>query len=145
MEWFCEKATEMGIDQITPLLCNHSERKSIKPERLRKILVSAMKQSLKAYLPQLDPMISFSDFIRLRQTGNRFIAHCQPGDKTHMKELITPGTDTLILIGPEGDFSPGEITSATASGFREVSLGSARLRTETAGMVACQIVNLINT
>ncbi|HKI89903.1 MAG TPA: 16S rRNA (uracil(1498)-N(3))-methyltransferase [Draconibacterium sp.] len=143
-EWFLEKATEIGIDEITPLLCEHSERKSIKPERSEKILVSAMKQSLKAYLPKLNEMVSFNDFINNCTTEHRFIAHCYNGEKQHLKNVVKKNHDVIILIGPEGDFNTNEVTLALKNGFREVSLGTARLRTETAGVVACHIVNLTN-
>ncbi len=145
MEWFCEKATELGIDEITPIHCDHSERKIIKPDRLKKILVSAMKQSQKAFLPTLHPMIPLHQFILNCKATMRFIAHCQPGEKEHLKNVAQPRTDTVILIGPEGDFSPEETALATLSGYKEVSLGNSRLRTETAGIAACHIINLINT
>ena len=143
-EWFLEKATEIGIDEITPLLCDYSERKSVKPERLEKILVSAMKQSVKAYLPKLNKMISFGNLIKNCTTENRFIAHCYEGEKHHLKNVVEKNRDVVILIGPEGDFSAEEVTLARNNGFTEVSLGTARLRTETAAVVACHIVNLIN-
>ena len=143
-EWFLEKCTEIGIDEITPLLTEHSERKVIKPERLNKILVAAMKQSLKAYLPKLNPITGFNELISERKYKNRYIAHCYEGEKIHLKNSIKPGEEVLILIGPEGDFSPAEVTLAKQNGFVEVTLGNARLRTETAGVVACHIPNLIN-
>ncbi len=143
-EWFLEKATEIGIDEITPLLTDHSERKTIKPERLEKILISAMKQSLKAYLPKLNKMVSFAEFLEKCTIQNRFIAHCYEGDKPHLKKVIKPNQDAIILIGPEGDFSMEEIELAKEIGFTEISLGSARLRTETASVVACNIVSLAN-
>ncbi len=143
-EWFLEKATEIGIDEITPLLTSHSERKTINPERLEKILVSAMKQSLKAYLPKLNDITNFRQLVTNNKTENRFIAYCDDIQKTHLKDLVTKAKDTLILIGPEGDFSPEEVQLAIENGFTVVSLGSSRLRTETAGIVACHIVNLAN-
>ena len=143
-EWFLEKCTEIGIDEITPLLSEHSERKVIKPERLEKILVSAMKQSLKAYLPKLNELTRFADLLDKEFHGKKFIAHCNDGLKPHLKNELTSGDDVLILIGPEGDFSPEEVELAKAKGFQEISLGNARLRTETAGVVACHIVNLAN-
>ena len=143
-EWFLEKCTEIGIDEITPILSEHSERKAIKPERLEKVLMSAMKQSLKAYLPKLNSIISFNDFITNSKYQNKYIAHCNDGDKLHLKDSIQKNNDTLILIGPEGDFSPEEVTKAKENGFKEISLGTSRLRTETAGIVACHIVNLVN-
>ncbi len=143
-EWFLEKCTEIGIDEITPLLSEHSERKVIKPERLEKILVSAMKQSVKAYLPQLNELTKLSDLINQSKDQHKFIAHCNDGEKPHLKDVIQQSEDVLILIGPEGDFSPEEVEQAKEKGFKEISLGSARLRTETAGVVACHIVNLAN-
>lgn len=143
-EWFLEKATEIGIDEITPLLTSHSERKTVNPERLEKILVSAMKQSLKAYLPKLNELTSFKELVTNYKTENKFIAYCDDIQKTHLKDLANQGKDTLILIGPEGDFSPEEVKLAIENGYNVVSLGTSRLRTETAGIVACHIVNLAN-
>ena len=143
-EWFLEKATEIGVDEITPLLSDHSERKHIKSERLEKILVSAMKQSVKAYLPKLNEMVTFSDFLKSCTTQNRFIAHCYEGEKPHLKNRVEQNQDVVILIGPEGDFSLEEVTRAKEHGFTEVSLGASRLRTETAAVAACHIINLIN-
>ena len=143
-EWFLEKATEIGIDEITPIICRNSERGVIKTERLNKVLVSAMKQSLKAYCPKLNEPIQFSNFLKNQTSPNKFIAHCADGEKFSLKEKYKSGSDSLILIGPEGDFSPEEIKSAINSGFQEIHLGNSRLRTETAGVVACQIVNFIN-
>lgn len=144
MEWFLEKATEIGIDRITPLLCRYSERKEIKNERLEKVMVSAMKQSLKAYLPRLDELTKFTDFIRQPFEGQKFIAHCEEQDREMLKDVVESSRNYLILIGPEGDFSTEEIDLAIRSGFRPVSLGDSRLRTETAGVVACHIFNLLN-
>jgi len=143
-EWFLEKATEIGIDEITPLLCEHSERKTIKPERLEKILISAMKQSVKSYLPKLNNLVSLEEFLQNTSESKKFIAHCFDGKKPHLKNEISKQEDITILIGPEGDFSWAEIQLAGKNGYREVSLGPARLRTETAGIVACHIVNLVH-
>ena len=143
-EWFLEKCTEIGIDEVTPLLSEHSERKVIKPERLEKILVSAMKQSVKAYLPKLNGLTKLSDLLSQATETKKFIAHCNEGEKPHLKNVVNPGDKVLILIGPEGDFSPEEVTLALEYGFEAISLGNARLRTETAGVVACHIVNLAN-
>lgn len=143
-EWFLEKATEIGIDEITPLLTSHSERKTLNPERLEKILVSAMKQSLKAYLPKLNYLTSFKELVINTKSDKKLIAYCDDIQKKHLKDLEVKRKDTLILIGPEGDFSPEEVEFAIENGFEVVSLGSARLRTETAGIVACNIVNLAN-
>jgi 16S rRNA (uracil1498-N3)-methyltransferase len=143
-EWFLEKATEIGIDEITPVLCEHSERKTIKPDRLEKILVSAMKQSLKAYLPKLNPMVSFNGFLIKNEGEQKYIAHCNEGEKEHLQNEVEKEKSVTILIGPEGDFSPEEVEQAKKNGFCEISLGSSRLRTETAAIVACHIVNLVN-
>lgn len=144
-EWFLEKATEIGIDEITPLLCDHSERKVINNERLEKIIISAMKQSIKAYHPKLNQMTSFKQFIHSKNDGKLFIAHCYKKDLAHLKNQIHPYQNTTILIGPEGDFSPEEVSLALENDFQEISLGGSRLRTETAGIVACHIINLANS
>lgn len=144
IEWFLEKATEIGINRVTPLLCRYSERKEIKSERLEKVMISAMKQSLKAYLPQLDEMTKFTDFILHPFSGQKFIAHCEEQKRELLKNLVKPGENYLVLIGPEGDFSPEEIEMALNAGFKPVSLGESRLRTETAGVVACHTFNLLN-
>ena len=143
-EWFLEKATEIGIDSITPIICDHSERKVIKPERFERILQSAMKQSLNCYLPKLNDAISFKDFINLDFEGDLFIAHCEETDKKSLKQQLNPKTDITILIGPEGDFSVKEITEALKNNFIPVTLGDTRLRTETAAIVACHSVAFIN-
>lgn len=144
IEWFLEKTTEIGINHITPLLCRFSERKEIKTERLEKVMVSAMKQSLKAYLPQLDPLTKFNDFISQPFDGQKFIAHCDEQHRDSLKKMILPNQNYLILIGPEGDFSSEEIKMAIDAGFHPVSLGDSRLRTETAGVVACHTFHLMN-
>lgn len=143
-EWFLEKATEIGIHEITPLLCDHSERKVVKPDRMEKILVAAMKQSGKAYLPKIHPLTPFDAFIRNAGADQPFIAHCYPGEKPHINTVLTPKGFCLILIGPEGDFSQEEVKTAKSQGFREISLGESRLRTETAGIVACIVVHLLH-
>ncbi len=145
-EWFLEKATEIGIEQITPIICDHSERKVIKPERLEKVLISATKQSLKSFKPVLNPLIKFKEFIKDQQNTsyNKFIAHCYDTNKTLLKECYKENTNAIILIGPEGDFSEEEVKLATANNFHEISLGKARLRTETAALMACATVNFIN-
>lgn len=144
IEWFLEKATEIGINRVTPLLCRYSERKEIKTDRLEKVMVSAMKQSLKAYLPQLDPLTKFNDFISQPFDGQKFIAHCDEQHRDLLKTMVAPNLNYLILIGPEGDFSSEEIEMAINAGFHPVSLGNSRLRTETAGVVACYTFNLLN-
>lgn len=144
IEWFAEKATEIGFDELTFLNCRYSERKVVKNERIEKILVSAVKQSLKASVPVLNEMIDFDKFISQDFNGQKFIAHCYPGEKPLLKDLIRRGEDVLVLIGPEGDFSEKEVEKAIKSGFQPISLGRSRLRTETAALVACHIMNLIN-
>lgn len=145
-EWFLEKATEIGISEITPIICKHSERKTIKPERYEKILQSAMKQSLKAYLPLLNEAVSFQDFINSEKTseGIKCIAHCAETNKISLKSILLPKQKTTILIGPEGDFSSEEIQLALKAGYTAVALGESRLRTETAAIVACHSVAFIN-
>jgi len=139
-EWFLEKATEIGIQEITPIICEHSERKVIKTDRFQKILESAMKQSLHYYLPKLNEPIAFKDFIKKEFDGQKFIAHCEETDKKSLKNELENGKDVTILIGPEGDFSVKEIQLAIENSFIPVSLGNTRLRTETAAIVACHSV-----
>ncbi|MCQ2067932.1 MAG: 16S rRNA (uracil(1498)-N(3))-methyltransferase [Bacteroidaceae bacterium] len=141
-EWFVEKSVEIGVDEITFLKTDHSERDVIKLERIEKIAVSAMKQSQKATLPVLNGMTPFRSFVERGFKGDKFIAHCEPGNKVDLKDVTVPGNDALVLIGPEGDFSPAEIEMALKAGFRPVSLGPSRLRTETAALVAVHIMNL---
>lgn len=143
-EWFLEKATEIGIDSITPIICDRSERKIIKPERFEKILQSAMKQSLSCYLPKLNPAIALGDFLQAGFDGQLFIAHCEETERHSLKERIKPGSPITILIGPEGDFSAKEIAGAIKKGFMPVILGNTRLRTETAAIVACHSVAFVN-
>lgn len=140
-EWFAEKATEVGIDELTFLNCRFSERRVIKTERIEKILISAIKQSLKARLPKLNEMTDFDKFIAQDFSGQKFIAHCYEGEKPLLKEVIKSGEDSLILIGPEGDFSEEEVAKAISKGFKPISLGKSRLRTETAALVATVIIN----
>ena len=139
-EWFLEKSTEIGIDEITPIICSNSERKIIKIERCNRILKSAMKQSLKFYLPKLNEPIMFKDFIQKKYEGQKYIAHCQEYKKIKLKK---ENTRMHIMIGPEGDFSEEEIRMATEKNFSHISLGNSRLRTETAGLVATQSINMI--
>ncbi len=142
-EWFLEKATEIGIDEITPLLCQRSERKSIKNDRLEKIILSAMKQSVKAYKPKLNKLTRFSDFVLSKTFEGGLIAHCEDNPKPSLKSKIAGNQKFTILIGPEGDFTPDEIELAKTKGFQEIHLGKSRLRTETAGVVACHTVNIL--
>ena len=144
MEWFVEKATEIGIDAFSPLQCRYSERKNINPTRLEKIMVSAMKQSQKSRLPQFDEMIKFKEFIKQPFSGQKLIAHCYDSPKELLTQVCKKNTDSLILIGPEGDFSEEEVAMAIEKGFTPISLGESRLRTETAALVACHTVQLIN-
>ena len=143
-EWFLEKATEIGVDTITPIICDHSERKTIKADRFDKIIQSAMKQSLHYYMPELQEAISLRDFIAQPFSGQKFIAHCEETERTSLKNVLQPNADVLILIGPEGDFSSDEITLAIAEGFKPVTLGHTRLRTETAAVVACHSIAFYN-
>jgi 16S rRNA (uracil1498-N3)-methyltransferase len=144
-KWFLEKATEIGIDEITPLICEHSERAHVKTERFNKVIIAAMKQSLKAYLPKLNEPEKFSDFTRQSYAGQKMIAWCGDDAIRELKEIYTKGSPALILIGPEGDFSPIEVRAAINNGFVPVSLGKSRLRTETAGIVACHTCNLVSS
>jgi 16S rRNA (uracil1498-N3)-methyltransferase len=143
-EWFVEKATEIGIDAFTPLLTRYSERKEIKQPRIEKILVSAMKQSQKALLPVLHPMIAFEKFVVQPFVGQKFIAHCHKGEKPLLSTSYSKGENVLILIGPEGDFSEQEVELALKNGFSPVSLGESRLRTETAALAACHTIHVVN-
>ena len=143
-EWFLEKATEIGINTITPIICDHSERKVIKRERLEKILQSAMKQSLHCYLPKLNDTITYKDFIAQKFEGQLYIAHCEETDRKSLKNELIANQSVTILIGPEGDFSVKEIQQALESHFIPVTLGKTRLRTETAAIVACHSVAYIN-
>jgi len=144
-EWFLEKATEIGVDEITPIICDHSERKVIKLERMERVLQSAMKQSLQTVLPKLNPAVSYKDFMASEYTGLKFIAHCDKGEKMELKRRVIADMDLTILIGPEGDFSKNEIDMAKEKGFMPISLGNNRLRTETAAIVACATVSIINS
>lgn len=143
-EWFLEKATEIGISEITPIICEHSERKHIKTERFEKIVVAAMKQSNQNYLPKLNEPVLFKDFMNNSFSGQLFIAHCEETEKKLLKDALQPQTDVTLLIGPEGDFSAKEIQMATENKYIAVSLGNTRLRTETAAIVACHSVVFVN-
>ena len=143
-EWFLEKATEIGIQEITPIICEHSERKVIKTDRFQKIIESAMKQSLHYYLPKLNEPILFKDFIKTQKSEQLFIAHCEETDKKSLKNELKCNENVTILIGPEGDFSVKEIQLAIDNNFNPVSLGNTRLRTETAAIVACHSVVFTN-
>ena len=140
LEWFLEKATEIGICQITPILCENSERKTIKPERLDKIIIAALKQSKQFYKPKLNPLVSFKEFINSQPNG--YIAHCHEGEKQHLFNTINTQGDITVLIGPEGDFSLNEVNIALSNNYQPISLGQQRLRTETAAIVAAHTVAL---
>lgn len=145
MEWFTEKTTEMGIDAIVPLLCRFSERKELKVERIEKIAISAMKQSLKAVLPRIDEMTPFERYVREPFDGQKFIAHCYADEERKLlSQTYKAGSSARILIGPEGDFSPEEVSLAIENGYVPISLGASRLRTETAGVVACHTLHTLN-
>jgi 16S rRNA (uracil1498-N3)-methyltransferase len=147
MEWFIEKATEIGIEEISMIDCEKSERTVIKTERLNKVAISAIKQSMKAYLPKVNELNDFKKFIDSTSgsKGEKFIAHCHSRETLpHIKTLYSKGKDALILIGPEGDFSENEVKLALENGFIEISLGQSRLRTETAALYACAVINVLN-
>lgn len=143
-EWFLEKATEIGIHEITPIICDRSERKVINLERFDKILLAAMKQCNQLYLPKLNEAISFKEFIKRKNDGLQLIAHCEETDKKTLKSVLKPNEDVTLLIGPEGDFSEKEIALALENNYIPVSLGNTRLRTETAAVVACHSVVFFN-
>jgi 16S rRNA (uracil1498-N3)-methyltransferase len=143
-EWFLEKATEIGIDTIYPILCEKSERDVIKNERLEKIIMAAMKQSVSAYKPVLKDLKPFKEIIK-ESKAQKFIAHCHEIEKVDLFKVCQPFMETIILIGPEGDFSQKEIQQAIEADFLSVTLSNKRLRTETAGIVACNMVSIINT
>ncbi|WP_299126925.1 16S rRNA (uracil(1498)-N(3))-methyltransferase [uncultured Winogradskyella sp.] len=143
-EWFLEKATEIGIEEITPIICDNSERKIVKLERFEKIIQSAMKQSLQYYLPKLNKPVHFKDFITKDVSDHKFIAHCEDTNKKSLKSQLTKENDITILIGPEGDFSPIEIELALKANYIPITLGTTRLRTETAAITACHSVSFSN-
>lgn len=143
-EWFLEKATEIGIDQITPIFCDHSERKNFNHERMEKIIISALKQSNQYTLPRLNQAITFKEFMQQKKDGLNLIAHCEETQRKSLKEILQPNTDVTLLIGPEGDFSTKEIEIALNAGYIPVTLGQTRLRTETAAVVACHSVVFCN-
>ncbi|HUX58076.1 MAG TPA: 16S rRNA (uracil(1498)-N(3))-methyltransferase [Bacteroidales bacterium] len=144
-EWFVEKCVEIGLDEITPLISRNSERKSIKTARVDSIIVSAMKQSLKSVKTILNNPVLFNDFINDERYGNRMIAHCNENPaRSKISDIYHKDNEAVILIGPEGDFSPEEIEAACDKGFKPVHLGQSRLRTETAGIAACHSIYFIN-
>lgn len=145
LEFFLEKATEIGVDEITPLLCRYSERKVIKDERLERVVIAAAKQSVKAFMPKLNPLTKVADFVKKEHFGGRYIAHCYDMPKEALKDVATIAKGSTVMIGPEGDFSQEEVALASEYGFTAVELGKERLRTETAGIVACHTINLLNS
>lgn len=158
LEWMIEKCTEMGVDEITPVVCRYSERKTLNEERLMKIVVAASKQSLKATFPRLNPLTPFGELVERASEQDKLIAHCMSDEESQsiqhpyeateqkhaLKDAIHKGNSVVVLIGPEGDFSPEELQQALAHGWVPVSLGKTRLRTETAGLAACHTALLIN-
>lgn len=143
-QWFLEKATEIGVTEITPIYCQHSERDKFSQERMQRVIQEAMKQSLRTYLPRLNALTPFEEFIKGDFPDLKFIAHCADDEKVELKRRVAADKDIVVLIGPEGDFSRPEIQSAYEAGFLPVSLGRSRLRTETAALVACVAINMIN-
>lgn len=144
LEWFIEKATEIGIDELTPILCQHSERKQLRLDRLEKIAVSAMKQSGRWHLPKVNELTPFKHFIKNVDDGLKCIAHCSHQHRDPLKSLAIQSQKITLMIGPEGDFSSTEIDMGYSAGFKGISLGNSRLRTETAGIVACHTIRLMN-
>lgn len=144
IEWFVEKAIEIGVNAITFIDCEHSERGKVNMDRISKKAISAMKQSLKSTLPDIKPLQSFGSFTESVNADQKFIAYVNYTLPQHLKDAVQQNKDYVILIGPEGDFSKGEIELAYKCGFKAVSLGKSRLRTETAGLAACHVFNLIN-
>jgi 16S rRNA (uracil1498-N3)-methyltransferase len=141
MEWFLEKATEVGIEEITPVICDRSERRLVNAERFEKVVIAACKQSMQPWFPVLHPSTPLTDFLKLQEPG--FIAHCASSfPRIPLFESLPESGSVCILIGPEGDFTPAEINQATSLGWKSVSLGQGRLRTETAGLVACVMASL---
>ena len=144
-EWFVEKAVEIGVDRISFVECDNSERTSLKLDRITKVAVSAMKQSQRATLPDIQPLMAYEELLSTTTEDQRFIAYVDKFNKVHLKDVCRAKQSVIVLIGPEGDFTPEEVFQAEERNYTKVSLGNARLRTETAGIVACQIINLINT
>jgi 16S rRNA (uracil1498-N3)-methyltransferase len=143
-EWFLEKATEIGVHEITPIICDRSERKVVNKERFEKILLTAMKQSNTLFLPKLNEAITFKEFIKRKNEGSQLIAHCEETGKKTLKSVLERNENVTLLIGPEGDFSEKEIALALENNYVPVSLGNTRLRTETAAIVACHSIVFFN-
>ncbi|WP_231458763.1 16S rRNA (uracil(1498)-N(3))-methyltransferase [Pedobacter sp. Leaf132] len=145
LEWFLEKATELGIDEITPIITDRSERRVVKEDRLNKVITSAVKQSIKAYHPKMNEALSFDSLMKQPFEGNKLIAHCiDNADKKYISDLVNPFQKYLVLIGPEGDFTPNEVEQALNKDFKPLTLGNNRLRTETAALAACFEINYLN-
>ena len=145
LEWFLEKATELGIDEVTPIITDRSERRIVKDDRLNKVITSAVKQSIKAYHPKLNEATTFPDFLKQPFEGEQLIAHCIDNtEKKFISDLVIPFQKYLVLIGPEGDFTPEEVDLALSKGFKPLTLGENRLRTETAALAACFEINYLN-
>lgn len=144
MEWMTEKAVEIGLDELTFLDTKNSERRVVKTDRIERIVVSAVKQSHKAWMPIVNGMTEFRSFVTKERSGDKFICHCHEGEKPLLKDLINKENDTTVLIGSEGDFSQDEVELAIANGYRAVSLGKSRLRTETAGLVAVHLMEMVH-
>ncbi len=144
IEWFLEKAAEIGVNEITPIICKNSERKIVKNERLDKILISAIKQSKDYWKPLLNEQLDFEKFIKQDFTGQKYIAHCISNEESHLFDALKKDENVMILIGPEGDFTQNEVDLALNNGFIPISLGEKRLRTETAALYATTILNLKN-
>jgi 16S rRNA (uracil1498-N3)-methyltransferase len=143
-EWFLEKATEIGVSEITPIICDRSERKVIKNDRFDKIILTAMKQANGLYLPKLNEAVTFKEFLKRESEGLQLIAHCEETEKKTLKQVLKPNESVTLLIGPEGDFSEKEIALAVEKKYAPVSLGNTRLRTETAAIVACHSIVFFN-
>jgi 16S rRNA (uracil1498-N3)-methyltransferase len=144
-EWFVEKSVEIGVDEITPVICRNTEKPGIKRERLNNIIISAMKQSVKAFRPLLNDPVAFTEFVNSDPAGIKMIAHCHPSyERNKIDRVYSKNKDAVILIGPEGDFSEDELDLAFRNGFKSVHFGSSRLRTETAGVAACHSIYFIN-
>ncbi|SDC15789.1 16S rRNA (uracil(1498)-N(3))-methyltransferase [Williamwhitmania taraxaci] len=143
-EWFLEKATEMGVDEITPLLCDRSERKEIKLDRSERVVVAAAKQSIHAYMPKVNPMMPLKQFLSREFDGRKALAYCEGDTQAQLHHWVMPGESCIVMVGPEGDFSPAEVALAMGKGFTPVSLGNSRLRTETAGVMAAAALSLMN-
>lgn len=143
-EWFVEKAIEIGVDEISFLLCDNSERAALKTDRLEKLAISAMKQSLRSTFTKINHMVLLKDFVAGTNATSKYIAYVDQANPDHLLKIAIPKSDYLVLIGPEGDFSKKELALAVDYHYKKVSLGTSRLRTETAGVVACHILNLVN-